>query len=230
LTVNKYCGLASAVSDGGLVIIEDNDCIRSPTFTVAGGFYSETAVIFRRNRVRGGRYGIQCACQIDVRCDVYGNLVIDQHDAGVALGGHTTTAKVNNNTIVGSPHCIETNTSSDAVHLKNNIVGNCTVGIKENKGRAVHTEQNNLFWNVGTAIMNTTSLPLGPGSRVADPLFVGKDDYRTRAMSPARRSGVPWGDECVDVRGKPCLEVPDIGALQANSDDDDSEPISPARP
>ncbi len=57
------------------------------------------------------------------------------------------------------------------------------------------------------------------GNLEIDPQFVSSTDFRLSGASPLRRAGVWWGNECVDVRGRPCFVPPDIGAYQAGSGD-----------
>jgi hypothetical protein len=53
-----------------------------------------------------------------------------------------------------------------------------------------------------------------------DPLFVGITDFRLQAASPARNAGLWWGNECADVRGRPCFPGRiDIGAYQKSGGD-----------
>lgn len=58
------------------------------------------------------------------------------------------------------------------------------------------------------------------GNLETNPLFVGESNFGSQAASPLRRAGVWWGNECADVRGRPCFVPPDIGAYQSGSGDD----------
>lgn len=163
---SKYCGIASGVTDAGFVLFEDNECIRNPAFATAAGFYTETAAVMRRNRVIGGRFGLHCAVQIGVQCDVTDNIIHSQSEAGIAAGNLTTTSTIKNNIVVGAPQCVQTNTSSSTVVIAGNRFALCPIGIKEVNTSATHTEHHNTFHGIAIPIDRGGAFSVGNGSVV----------------------------------------------------------------
>lgn len=178
---------------------------------------------------------------------VAGNLIIGGSYAPLFAKGNTSATFANNTVIMddslygarfGAYGClgvaVQGATNNAATSFINN---NCYVKSGSNWKYAVvdnsqvaSFDHNNYYsiptlttpWSYQSTTYATLTLWNAAAPVVTDletnPLFVGANDFRTQGSSPLRRAGLA-GVACIDVRGRPCWQSPDIGAYQATSGD-----------
>jgi len=149
--------------------------------------------------------------------DVNGNSIRIAGDGNSGFWGRSSNIKVYNNTLDGNINSVfpmihiyqDDNVNMYDIKVKNNIVvnGKGTAGWteKNNSEAVIETDiQNNLFYNNAYNFWSDDN-PIN--TIIADPLFVGGNDYHLQSSSPAI-------DEGVDV-GLPYIgSAPDIGAYE----------------
>lgn len=136
---------------------------------------------------------------------------------GIYATRGTPGPRVLNNTVVASGgNGIELATPLGASTVQNNIFyGGAQHGFRRNTSLVVTEDHNLYFGNLQGAVSPGTP---GPGSLVADPLFVGPEvgDYRLAPQSPAVNAGVDAG---LDLNGpRPGFfdgTAPDLGAWES---------------
>lgn len=218
---SKYCVIANGNTDSGTVVIDSNKCLRSLTATVGIGILVDTVAgsnaFIRKNTVIGGVYSIQVNEQSGGTAHVYGNLVLSPATncfrfSGAGSGNiftrfNTCYAPASNGTQVDS--------DSPSLVMSHNIFYGGLVCINK---RTSDVEYNNILYGCqNTAVANSgTPTTPGTGTLTSDPLLTR--EFLLQSTSPARRAGIPHAD-CLDVRGRPCWNPPDIGAYQATSGD-----------
>lgn len=185
--------------------------------------YGATGNRFYANRcygIAGLAYGIDA--QGAESALVYGNVVIGG-TYGIFLNPSTGTGSNNtfyNNTIVAGTWAVFlAHNAVTGTVLRNNIIsGGSGIDMRITAGGTV-TGSYNLFEHTTSTVEGTYT---GSNELVGDPLFISPSrvDYRPQVASPAFRSGIWWGNECADARGRPCFPGQiNRGAFQTGSGD-----------
>ncbi|HUO69804.1 MAG TPA: choice-of-anchor Q domain-containing protein [Solirubrobacteraceae bacterium] len=134
---------------------------------------------------------------------------------GIAVIGFSGSleARIVNNTLpydeTGIGASTEAGVSATLVIANNVIASNSAVGLflSEVDPATTVTQHHNLFFANATDIAANPSVSPGPGSIMADPLFVGAGDYELKPDSPAIDAGDDSAVPTTDLEGNPITDL-----------------------